>query len=58
MKKCGLLPTFPPTFIMSVQKKFLISTGIARNVQQAADYILFMQIMISAHINVCHKISD
>jgi hypothetical protein len=37
---------------MSVQKKFLISRGIAINVRQTADFLLFMQIMISANINL------
>jgi hypothetical protein len=37
---------------MSVWKKFLMSKGIAINAQQVADFLLVLQIMISANINV------
>jgi hypothetical protein len=39
---------------MSVQKKFLMSRGKAISAWQAADFLLFLQIMISANINVYH----
>jgi hypothetical protein len=45
---------FPVIFMMSVHKKFLVSRGIVINAQQAADFLLFMQIMIFANINVYH----
>jgi hypothetical protein len=44
-----------PLIFMFVRKKFLVSSGIAINARQAVDFLLFMQIMISANINVYHK---
>jgi hypothetical protein len=44
----------PWIFMMSVQKKFLVRWGIAINARQDADFLLFMQIPISANINVYH----
>jgi hypothetical protein len=43
---------FPLIFIISVRKKCLVSTEIAINARQAADFILLLQIMISGNINV------
>jgi hypothetical protein len=39
---------------MSVRKKFLVRRGTATNALQAADFILFSQIIMSANINVYH----
>jgi hypothetical protein len=52
MKMAVFWAVFPLIFVVSVWRKFHMSKRMALNVRQTADFILSMQVTISAKINV------